>query len=89
MEATEHIFEATHKCLRSFTECLEVKTLAKDEWAENRLADFNLWISGTGALAPSRASLGSRLAHRPEVCDVIANLLDLLTGVVDECRKLG
>ena len=25
--------------------------LAADEWADNRIADFNLWITGIGALA--------------------------------------
>ena len=89
MEAIGLIHEATLKCRRSFTACLEVETLTKDEWAENRLADFNLWISGTGAEAAKRASLDSRLAHRPEVRDVVANILNLLAGVVDDCRKLG
>lgn len=61
----------------------------KDEWAENRLADFNLWVSGIGASARGRASLDSRLALRPEVREVIVNLLRLLAGVVDECKRLG
>ena len=60
-----------------------------DEWAENRLADFNLWASGIGASARGRASLDSRLALKPEAREVIANLLRLLAGVVDECKKLG
>lgn len=47
---------------------------------------MNLWISGTGACARGRASLDSRLASRPEACDVIVNLLCLLNTVIDECR---
>jgi hypothetical protein len=83
------IFEATTVCLQSFTDCLAVKELMRNEWAENRLADFNLWISGTGALARSRASLDSRLAPRPEAASVIANVLQLLSGTVDECMRVG
>lgn len=59
----------------------------KDEWAENRLADFNIWVSGIGASARNRASLDSRL--KPEACEAIANLLRLLAGVVDECKRLA
>ncbi|KAL4985725.1 hypothetical protein BDW68DRAFT_198581 [Aspergillus falconensis] len=74
------------QCIESFVQCLEVPALNEDEWAENRLADMNLWISGTGACARGRASLDSRLASRPEARDVIINLLRLLGTVIDECR---
>jgi len=89
MEVSRVIFEATAVCLQSFTDCLAVEALMTDEWAENRLADFNLWVSGIGALARGRASLDSRMALKPEARDVIANLLRLLAGVVDECKMLG
>ena len=89
MEDSRVIFEATAVCFQSFRDCLAVEALMTDEWAENRLADFNLWVSGIGASARSRASLDSRMALKPEARDVIANLLRLLAGVVDECKKLG
>jgi hypothetical protein len=89
MEVSRVIFEATAVCFQSFTDCLAVEALMTDEWAENRLADFNLWVSGIGASARGRASLDSRMALKPEARDVIANLLRLLAGVVDECKKLG
>ena len=89
MAVSRAIFEATAVCLQSFTDCLAVEALMTDEWAENRLADFNLWASGIGASARGRASLDSRLALKPEAREVIANLLRLLAGVVDECQNLG
>jgi hypothetical protein len=89
MQANGVISEATTACLRSFTDCLAVEELMKDEWAENRLADFNLWVSSIGASAPGRASLDSRLALKPEIHEIIANLLRLLTVAVDECKNLG
>lgn len=61
----------------------------QEEWAENRLADFNLWASGIGASARNRASLDARLALRPDAQDIIANLLRLLNTVVEECMVLG
>ncbi|KAM0454209.1 hypothetical protein ACHAPV_008479, partial [Trichoderma viride] len=86
MSSSTIISEATQVCLQSFTNCLEVEELLKDEWAENRLADFNLWISGTGALAGGRASLDHRLRAKPEARAVIANLLRLLAETVDKCK---
>lgn len=83
------ISEATYVCLKSFTNCLEVEELLKDEWAEDRLADFNLWVSGTGALAGGRASLDHRLRAKPEARAVIANLLLLLSATVDKCKVLS
>lgn len=89
MGVSRVIFEATAVCFQSFTDCLAAEALMTDEWAENRLADFNLWVSGIGASAHDRASLDSRMALKPEARDVIANLLRLLAGVVDECKKLA
>ncbi|GLA65327.1 hypothetical protein AtubIFM54640_007077 [Aspergillus tubingensis] len=81
------IKEAAQQCVDLFTRCLQNPPLMENEWAENRLADMNLWISGTGACARGRASLDSRLASRPEAHDVIVNLLRLLSTMIDECLK--
>ncbi|KAK6603924.1 Vegetative incompatibility protein HET-E-1-like protein 15 [Botrytis cinerea] len=89
METSGVIFEATAACTQSFKACLAAKALTKNEWAENRLADFNLWASGIGASTRSRASLDSRLALRPETRNVIANVLRLLAATVDKCTKLA
>lgn len=61
----------------------------KNEWAENRLADFNLWANGIGALALGRASLDSRLALWPELQDAVINLLRLLELVTEDCIGQG
>jgi len=89
MERRNNISEATAVCLQKFTDCLAVEKLMKHEWAENRSADFNLWDYRIGASAQGQASLDSRLIHKPEVGEIIRNLLRLLGGVVDDCRKLG
>ncbi|KAJ9151784.1 putative transcription factor Zn, C2H2 protein [Pleurostoma richardsiae] len=89
---TEHatvIFEAAKACQGGLTACVKVPVLMEEEWAENRLADFNLWANGVGALATGRASLDSRLGFKPEVQRVVTNLLYLLKDIVDECYKIG
>ncbi|PKK41953.1 hypothetical protein CI102_14008, partial [Trichoderma harzianum] len=83
------ISQASAECLQSFTDCLAVESLGKDEWAENRLADFNLWVSGTGASAQKRASLDSRLALEPQAREVILTLLNHLTEAVNRCKALA
>ena len=83
------ISDATDACRQSFEECLRIDSLMKKEWAENRLADFNLWAAGVGASAKQRASLDDRLAFKPDVRAVVLNLLVLLRILVYECKKLG
>lgn len=86
MESEGRIKQAAQQCVEGFIQCLDTPVLMENEWAENRLADMNLWISGTGACARGRASLDSRLASKPEACDVIVNLLHLLGAIIEECR---
>ncbi|EGR50163.1 uncharacterized protein TRIREDRAFT_105458, partial [Trichoderma reesei QM6a] len=83
------IQEATKQCLETLRACLAVEQLMIDAWAENRLADLNLWIAGLGALASSRVSLDTRLGSKPEIRDIIANLLGLLALTVEKCRRLA
>ncbi|CAI7654280.1 unnamed protein product [Penicillium bialowiezense] len=85
MESGGRIKQAAQQCIKGFIRCLDTPVLMENEWAENRLADMNLWISGTGACARGRASLDSRLASKPEACDVIVNLLHLLDAIIEEC----
>jgi hypothetical protein len=61
----------------------------KHGWAENRLADFNLWAAGVGALAPAQASLDSRLHFQPTARIVLTNLLVTLREFVEQCIELG
>ncbi|KAJ5718314.1 hypothetical protein N7488_003960 [Penicillium malachiteum] len=86
-ETVKTIAEVVQTCVDGLIECLAVAALMQNEWAENRLADLNLWISGTGALARGRASLDHRLAARPEVREVVLNSLRLLSTMIDECKE--
>ncbi|KAF8866589.1 hypothetical protein BDZ45DRAFT_578657, partial [Acephala macrosclerotiorum] len=83
------IFDATDACRRSFEDCLTITSLTDQEWAENRLADFNLWTAGVGASVKSRASLDERLAFEPEVRALVVNLLTTLKAFVEQCKELG
>jgi hypothetical protein len=67
----------------------QVSHSALREWTENRLADMNLWITGTGAMARSEASLDTRLLSHPGLKSAIATLLMILESYVDSCRTHG
>ncbi|OJJ05996.1 hypothetical protein ASPVEDRAFT_140082, partial [Aspergillus versicolor CBS 583.65] len=83
------IADATNTCLQNLESCLSIERLAQGAWAETRLGDFNLWISGIGALAPGKASLDARLGRRPEAQRVVTNILILLGSNVERCKELG
>ena len=87
--AQTSIHYVTAQCRGSFQRCLSTANLMHHEWAENRLADFNLWAAGVGASAEGRASLDSRLIFEPDVKTLVVNLLILLNGTVGECQELG
>jgi len=51
---------------------------------ENRLADFNLWADGVGALAKSGLSLDSRFRDRPDDLRLVKAILIMLADFLDE-----
>ncbi|KAG0648343.1 hypothetical protein D0Z07_5176 [Hyphodiscus hymeniophilus] len=75
---------ACKQCLQQIAELSGLSALAHDEWSHKRLADFNLWISGSGALA--KHSLDERLAAQPEVRKVLINVLCLLEVFLGQCQ---
>jgi hypothetical protein len=80
---------ATRSSQKAFARCLLFPRLMHYEWAENRSADFNLWIAGTGALSEERASLDRRLAYEPDVVAVIKGLLLLLQNSLSQCVAIA
>ena len=83
------IYEASSACRKVLEQCLDVESLMVDEWPRKRLADFNIWASGSGALAKKKASLDQRLATKQNVYSVIINLLSLLESLIGECQRRG
>ena len=82
------IAEAALACRQSFQKCLTVASLPP-EWAENRLADFKLWEAGIGAYSTRGLSLDERLESKPQIREVVLNLLCALKSTIDQCRDMG
>ncbi|KAK8071438.1 hypothetical protein PG997_011641 [Apiospora hydei] len=83
------IYEAATKCREAFLPCLVFANLMNLEWAENRLADFNLWANGVGAFTGNRASLDERLSRDPDTRGIIVHVLGLLHGCIQQCQNLA
>ena len=84
------IDEAATACRQHLQQRVDFSILSPsgdDEWARKRLADFNLWISSSGALA--KHSLDERLAAQPEARNVLVNLLCLLEVFLSQCQTTG
>lgn len=83
------ISEVAKQCRARFEECLHLQPLVQYEWAENRLADFNLWAASIGAFAGERASVDDRLALQLDTKNFVISILSLLQGCIEKCRDAG
>jgi hypothetical protein len=88
-EVGTSISEVAQQCQASLQKCLYLQPLMQYEWAENRLAEFNLWAAGTGAFAGERASLDARLALELETHTFVISILILLLGCIEKCQDTG
>lgn len=78
--------EATRSALR---ECISVEVLMQNEWAENRLLDFNLWAARAGASSPTTSILTHSLINEPAVRTVVLGLLSSLEKLTYSCIEIG
>ena len=83
------IADATIACRKSLKQCTEIEALKQHSWAENRLADFNIWDSGLAACSSGQASLENRLILKPQLRSAVLSLLLLYQQSVNFCIELG
>ncbi|KAF4442361.1 hypothetical protein FALBO_17299 [Fusarium albosuccineum] len=85
MESTTlSTLELASHCLAKFDETLSIPALTHKEWAENRRADFNLWVDGVGAMAKKKASLDARFESRWRELALTQNLLLRLSAYLED-----
>ena len=87
----DSLADATGECIRNLELCTLIPILQSTSWAENRLAEFRLWVASLGVLAPFKASLAYRLqiAGEKDTCLVILQLLKLLNDHLELCISEG
>lgn len=89
MERSEaSILTLTSSCISKFEQLL-AQSKGGFERLDNRLADFNLWADGTGALAKPGASLDTRLRGRDNDLALIKNVLLTLADSLDYLMSLS
>ncbi|KAG5744879.1 hypothetical protein H9Q70_012424 [Fusarium xylarioides] len=89
MEGGLIIREKTRVCKDAFQRCLEIQDLSEDDWIEQKSAEFNWWISGLNADKIGPGSLDSRLMLRPDVRDVVVDLLGGLIMALSKCEDIA
>ncbi|RKL08600.1 hypothetical protein BFJ68_g9394 [Fusarium oxysporum] len=89
MEEGLMIRNKTRFCKEAFQRCLEIQDLAVGDWLEQKSAEFNWWISGLNADKIGPGSLDSRLMLRPDVRDVVADLLEGLITTLSKCEDIA
>lgn len=86
--STASILALTLSCVAKFEQLL-ARIKGDFERLDNRLADFNLWADGTGALAKPGASLDTRLRGRDNDLALIKNVLLTLADSLDYLMGLS
>lgn len=84
-----NISERTVACQRLFSQCLPIRISNKLDWFENRQGEFNLWDSGLRAADSGRVSLDHRVRDRPDLYQLICDLLDALSETLEDCLRIG
>ncbi|KAL3479410.1 hypothetical protein BJX99DRAFT_222568, partial [Aspergillus californicus] len=81
------IYDTTLACHKVVRDLGAIPVL--EEWAENCLADFNLWANGAGALKVGKASLDARLSSNLDAKIFVVSLLQMLQSFVEKCLEIG
>lgn len=89
MESEFVLSQKTRACKELFQKCLHVTALSEDDWLEQKCAEFNWWTSGLNADRSGLGSLDSRLRLRPDVKDIVADLLDGLMTALSKCDEIA
>ncbi|RYP44076.1 hypothetical protein DL768_009421 [Monosporascus sp. mg162] len=87
MDSDGELCRRTGACKDLFKKVSSIPDLDND-WLEDRSADFNWWAYGLSASKTGRSSLDYRVKDRPDVQQVISNLLDSLSHALERCSDI-
>lgn len=76
-----------NQCLDLFEQCLARDVISKGQWAQNRGADFILWVDRVGLLSEQEAPHCSRLKDQGPEITLIQWLLSQLRNCLEECLE--
>jgi len=76
------------QCKAVFAECVADPALGQHAWIRSAQGDFNLWCAGINVTSADKSSLDYRLRTRPDVRDVVHDLVRALLEALERCRRL-
>ncbi|KAI0803354.1 hypothetical protein GGR55DRAFT_397189 [Xylaria sp. FL0064] len=76
-------------CRQWFKNCLETPSLDSDDWLEQKAAVFNWWMSGLNADKSGPDSLDAWLRLRPDVREVLVDVLDGLGSTLCKLHQMA
>ncbi|KAF2148359.1 hypothetical protein K461DRAFT_61553 [Myriangium duriaei CBS 260.36] len=88
-DGPEAIFDAASLARAQLEQCCSHPMLNEEHWAQNRIADFNLWSSGVGATAKKHMSLDVRLQDDDAARAVVTGTLYSLAAWARKCADLA
>ncbi|UKZ79250.1 hypothetical protein TrVFT333_007000 [Trichoderma virens FT-333] len=90
MSGSKSVSSLTQQCFDRLHEAIAItKDKKYQALLESRLASFNLWADGVGALATGGLSLDSRFRSRPDNLDFVKTLLSLFSDFVKEFQEIA
>ena len=87
MSAGTDIRDRALHSIELFRKCAANSTLGRLNWIERGQADFNLWTYGLKAASTGKSSLDYRVRERPDLRNVICDLLDGLAESLQSCLE--
>lgn len=79
------VTDLSQQCIAAFETCVQHESLMNHDWAENRSADFNLFVDSIGALSTSDTSLYFLCESRRDDLRSLKNVLLMLKGFLLQC----
>lgn len=79
------VTDLSRQCIAAFETCMHHESLMNHEWAENRSADFNLFVDSIGPLSTSDTSLYSLFESRPDDLRLLKSVLIMLKDFLCQC----
>ena len=76
-------------CRQRLVVCAKTPVLTEKHWAQNRLADFNLWDAGVGASVYDPNSLDLRLGHDRSARKLVIGTLSALSAWLQKCIEIA
>ena len=70
-------------------QCVALKPLTHEQWAQGRLTDLNLWASDMGVFAKGDDSPVKQLCDSPESLEIFKALLAILQSSLQKFIDLG